>query len=65
MAHGIVWQKSSFSSGGDAPNCVELAATNQTVLLRESDTPHRILAATPSGLAAFIGHIRAGSGARN
>ncbi|MEU9115767.1 DUF397 domain-containing protein [Streptomyces sp. NPDC048483] len=59
MAHGVTWQKSSFSGGQDGPDCVELAIVNDTILLRESDTPHRVLSATPAELTALIRHIRA------
>lgn len=37
------WQKSTFSSGTDGSNCVELAAEDGKLLLRESDAPDRIL----------------------
>ncbi|MEV8021750.1 DUF397 domain-containing protein [Streptomyces sp. NPDC086554] len=53
------WQKSSFSSGSDGSNCVELAATDTTLLLRESDDPTRILAPTRDALAALLRQIRA------
>ncbi|MFI1728853.1 DUF397 domain-containing protein [Streptomyces acidicola] len=60
MAHGIAWQKSSFSSGGDAANCVELAARQGTLLLRESDEPVTVIETTGTGLAALIRHLRDG-----
>ncbi|MPY53691.1 DUF397 domain-containing protein [Streptomyces acidicola] len=60
MAHGIAWQKSSFSSGGDAANCVELAASQGTLLLRESNEPSTVIATTGTGLAALIRHLRDG-----
>lgn len=53
-----VWQKSSFSGDEDAPNCVELAAVQGAVLLRESDEPGDVLATEPSALAAFIRQVR-------
>ncbi|MFE9649346.1 DUF397 domain-containing protein [Streptomyces sp. NPDC006365] len=30
MGHEIAWQKSSFSSGGDAANCVEVGRQKST-----------------------------------
>ncbi|WP_031482870.1 DUF397 domain-containing protein [Streptomyces bicolor] len=57
MSHGIDWQKSSFSSGGDAANCVEVAATQETLLLRESDEPGTMITTTATGLAALIRHL--------
>jgi Domain of unknown function (DUF397) len=58
MAHGIAWQKSSFSSGGDAANCVEVAVAQEALLLRESDEPHTVIATTGTGLAALIRQLR-------
>ncbi|MBA2807811.1 DUF397 domain-containing protein [Streptomyces sp. KM273126] len=62
MARGITWQKSSFSSGGDAANCLEVAAPQPTGtrLLRESDEPGTVIATTGPGLAALIRHLRDG-----
>jgi hypothetical protein len=57
MSHGINWQKSSFSSGGDAANCVEVAVTPQTLLLRESDEPGTVLETSRPQLAALIRHL--------
>ncbi|MGW3668510.1 DUF397 domain-containing protein [Streptomyces sp. NPDC005141] len=54
----IQWQKSSYSGGGDGDECVEVALQEDTVLLRESDDPERILAVTPQGLAALLGRLR-------
>lgn len=60
MANAIEWQKSSFSGGGDGPNCVELGAVDGTVRLRESDAPGTELATTPAGLAELIRELKAG-----
>ncbi|BBC35176.1 hypothetical protein SGFS_064700 [Streptomyces graminofaciens] len=58
MADGITWQKSSFSSGGEAANCLEVAAPEAgRALLRESDDPATVIAPTPTGLAALIRHL--------
>lgn len=55
----IQWQKSSFSSGSDGSNCVELAHGDGTLLIRESEEPDRILAVSPESLAALLIRIRA------
>ncbi|WP_079052695.1 DUF397 domain-containing protein [Streptomyces regalis] len=59
MAEVPVWQKSSFSGGGDDADCVELAARQGTVLLRESDDPGTVLETSCPQLAALIRHLRA------
>lgn len=53
------WRKSSYS-GDAANNCVELARTPDTVLLRESDEPHTVIATTPAALRALTRAVRAG-----
>ncbi|WP_405880922.1 DUF397 domain-containing protein [Streptomyces sp. NBC_01136] len=53
----IQWQKSTFSSGSDGSNCVELAHCENMLLLRESDDPGRILPVSPVGLAALLRRI--------
>jgi hypothetical protein len=50
----IQWQKATFSSGSDGANCVEVAASEGGVLLRESDDPGQILRVAPSSLAAVV-----------
>ncbi|MEV0642865.1 DUF397 domain-containing protein [Streptomyces sp. NPDC050619] len=54
----IQWQKSTFSSGSDGANCVELAVHEEQLLLRESDDPDRILQVTPDSLAALLHQLR-------
>ncbi|MFG2370131.1 DUF397 domain-containing protein [Streptomyces sp. NPDC048504] len=54
----IEWQKSTFSSGSDGASCVEMAASEGELLLRESDDPARILPLTPTTLAALLHRIR-------
>ncbi|WP_405880921.1 DUF397 domain-containing protein [Streptomyces sp. NBC_01136] len=56
---GFQWQKSSFSGGAAGNECVELARTNESLLLRESDDPDRILPVSPDSLAALLTRIRA------
>ncbi|MFG2777694.1 DUF397 domain-containing protein [Streptomyces prunicolor] len=54
------WQKSTFT-GGPEGNCLYVApapAPTKTIRLRESDTPHVTLAATPEGLAALLRHLK-------
>lgn len=53
-----VWQKSSFSGGLDHDDCVELAAHQETLLLRESEEPGAVIHTTPAGLAALIRGLR-------
>lgn len=58
MADVLVWQKSSFSEGDDAPNCLEVAATPDALRLRESDEPETVITTAGHQLAALIGHLR-------
>ncbi|MCG0284347.1 DUF397 domain-containing protein [Streptomyces sp. PSAA01] len=53
------WQKSSYSSAGNA--CLYVSAPdNATVRLRESDEPNTILTTTPRALSALIRSAKAG-----
>jgi hypothetical protein len=54
----VQWQKSTFSSGSDGANCVELGDHDDQLLLRESDDPERILQVTQVGLAALLDQLR-------
>lgn len=58
------WQKSSFSGGGDGNECVEVAAVDGAIRLRESDAPGTELSTTPARLASLIRGVKAGSLAR-
>ncbi|MCT9005182.1 DUF397 domain-containing protein [Streptomyces sp. NPDC054766] len=50
----LVWQKSSFSTGGEG-NCVELAAAvSGHIHLRESDQPYDVATSTPHALAGLL-----------
>ncbi|ARZ68300.1 hypothetical protein SMD11_2651 [Streptomyces albireticuli] len=60
MFSPIVWQKSSYSSGCEDENCVELSRTAAAVHLRESDAPTVSLALTPLRLAGLIHTVKAG-----
>jgi len=58
MSH-LVWQKSSFSTGGEG-ECLELAAaaTGPHIHLRESDHPHHIATLAPHTLAALLHTVK-------
>ncbi|WP_329368033.1 DUF397 domain-containing protein [Streptomyces sp. NBC_01483] len=65
MPH-LVWQKSTFSGGGEG-NCVELAAAttaSDRIHLRESDHPTTIATPTPHALAGLLGALKSGRIAR-
>lgn len=56
----LVWQKSSFSTGGEG-ECVELAASTPNLIhLRESDRPHQIASITPHALADLLHAVKTG-----
>lgn len=52
------WRKSSYSA--DAGNCVNVAAANGNIAMRESDEPDVVLTTTPAALRAFIRGTKAG-----
>ncbi|WP_413103202.1 DUF397 domain-containing protein [Streptomyces sp. Inha503] len=53
------WQKSSYSSAGNA--CLYVSAPdNATIRLRESDEPETILTTTPTTLSALIRSAKTG-----
>lgn len=52
-----IWQKSSHSGSADN-NCVELAASDTTLALRESDAPTVVLHTDRPQLTALLRHIR-------
>lgn len=60
MPASLTWQKSSFSGGGEANACVELATSPAGIHLRESDDPGELLTTTPGPLGAFIRAAKAG-----
>ncbi|KND26023.1 DUF397 domain-containing protein [Streptomyces acidiscabies] len=59
MSAPIEWQKSSFS-GGDGPQCIEIALRDGHILMRESDNPTEVITTTPAKLAAFLAGAKAG-----
>ncbi len=56
----LCWLKSSFSGDG-GNNCVEVAATNDGVALRESDSPTEVLITGRAALLSLIRRVRAGT----
>ncbi|MER6010516.1 DUF397 domain-containing protein [Streptomyces bluensis] len=54
----IQWQKSTYSGGAAGNECVELALYENELLLRESDTPTRIIPVPATALAALLRDIR-------
>jgi hypothetical protein len=64
MTQDVEWQKSSYSSGGDAPNCVELTTATGVIRLRESKAPDAELSASPAQLAALIRGVKSRNGGR-
>ncbi|MFG3495294.1 DUF397 domain-containing protein [Streptomyces sp. NPDC047928] len=54
----IQWRKSSFSDA--AGNCIELAARDGHILVRESDEPDVIVTTSPQKLRAFLAGAKAG-----
>ncbi|MES4906291.1 MULTISPECIES: DUF397 domain-containing protein [unclassified Streptomyces] len=58
--HDIPWRKSSFSGNGVNNECLELAAFDGAIHLRESETPGTAIRTDPRPLAAFIRAAKAG-----
>ena len=57
-ASGLVWFKSSYSSGNDGNSCVELAVTPGTVHVRDSKSVEGPrLAITPGAWADFLPYL--------
>ncbi|MFI1645822.1 DUF397 domain-containing protein [Streptomyces avidinii] len=53
---GLTWVKSSYSTN-DGPNCVEVAHTPGTVLVRDSKRPeYARLAVAPGAWTGFVAH---------
>ncbi|OMI39079.1 DUF397 domain-containing protein [Streptomyces sparsogenes] len=59
--HDIPWRKSSFSGNGINNECLELAATDGAIHLRESEDPSTAIRTAPRPLAAFIRAAKAGA----
>jgi hypothetical protein len=58
MSEEIIWQKSSFSQG--TGECVELAAMDDSILMRESDAPGTVVTTSRDKLRAFVLGVKAG-----
>ncbi|MEU1665848.1 DUF397 domain-containing protein [Streptomyces sparsogenes] len=58
MTAPLTWQKSSFSH--EEGECVELAATDGAIQLRESDDPDTVITTAPRPLGGLIRAIKAG-----
>ncbi|MFC0601229.1 DUF397 domain-containing protein [Streptomyces palmae] len=56
----VQWQKSSFSSGGDGGQCLELTALAEGILIRESENPGTVLAVDRAELRAFVRGAKTG-----
>lgn len=59
MSAPVEWQKSSFS-GGDGPNCLELARGDGKILIRESEDPGAVITTDAARFAAFLRGVRSG-----
>lgn len=55
----IAWRKSSFSEQSDG-NCLEIAAVEDHLLLRESEVPTTVIAMQPTAFRAFLSHVKTG-----
>ncbi|MDX3696113.1 DUF397 domain-containing protein [Streptomyces europaeiscabiei] len=62
MAQALLWQKSTFSDGGDGNTCVELAAAADALAihLRESEAPAAVLTTTPAPVTQLLHAISSG-----
>ncbi|MFG2023076.1 DUF397 domain-containing protein [Streptomyces sp. NPDC048825] len=60
MSAPLQWQKSTFSGGGSSEDCVELAAANTAIHLRESDDPAALITTSPTPLRALLSTLKAG-----
>jgi hypothetical protein len=64
LAPGI-WQKSSYSGGGQGDACVEIANLPTRVAIRDSKLPTQgILSLPTKSFTAFIDSLKAGSSRR-
>lgn len=60
MMQQVNWRKSTFSGHADN-NCVELAAQDGKISLRESDDPAAVVTTTPASLGIFIRTAKRGA----
>ncbi|MFF4804621.1 DUF397 domain-containing protein [Streptomyces sp. NPDC001351] len=61
MTHvsGLRWVKSSYSDEG-GNNCVEVAAVENAVAVRDSKKPAQVLEFSPNAFASLIRNVKAG-----
>ncbi|MET9292952.1 DUF397 domain-containing protein [Streptomyces sp. NPDC003077] len=57
MSDALCWQKSSYS-GGNGPNCLEIACRDGFFLVRESDEPATVLIVGLSSLYALVHFVK-------
>ncbi|MFF3819524.1 DUF397 domain-containing protein [Streptomyces bluensis] len=60
MTDALLWQKSSFSGGGDGNTCIELAAAPDHIHLRESEAPTTELTTATTPLGHLIRGLKSG-----
>ncbi|MEV7708976.1 DUF397 domain-containing protein [Streptomyces sp. NPDC088270] len=60
MTDAISWQKSSFSGADNNQSCIELAAANGSVKMREGDDPGVVVTTSVPKLRAFVLGVKAG-----
>lgn len=60
MERSLAWRKSSFSGPGETNDCIELAALDGEIRIRESDTPAAAISVAPARLGTFIRACKAG-----
>lgn len=54
------WQKSSFCGGG-GNNCIELAAVQNRIAIRESQEPEEVALAATAALRGLIHAVKSGT----
>ncbi|MEU9458553.1 MULTISPECIES: DUF397 domain-containing protein [unclassified Streptomyces] len=60
MTDAICWQKSSFSGADNNQSCIELAAVDGSIKMREGDDPDVIVTTSVARLRAFVLGVKAG-----
>lgn len=57
----ILWQKSSFSGPDNNPDCLELAAVSEAILMRESDSPEAVITTARTRVRALVACVKEGA----
>jgi hypothetical protein len=52
------WQKSSYSGQGEGSSCIELAAADSRIALREGDDPDIVIATTAAQIRSLLQAVR-------